>query len=196
MYGRAATRLLATLVAVCAAPSVARADGGGYVLPGFVFGPVIGSPGAFATGAELSLMTYSSHRDWDGVGAFAQLEHYGGDHADFGRWALGAQIGGPVGLELGVDHRAAYEDHAGTTGIHVAPYASMGLLTMALRLTIPVGTNGPGASYGTEGAWVIGLKLPIPWGDPPPDIRMPSGRPRVVEGGVRVAGIVRRRWGR
>ena len=191
-----AARLLSAFVAIAVAPREARAadEPGGWIIPGFLFGPTFGTPHAFAIGGELSFMAYRSKNDAWGMGAFTQLQHYGGSDAGLSRWAAGLQGGGIVGAELGVDHRAASGLYAGTTGAHIAPYVSIGILTAAVRLTAPLASSGAGTAYGTEIALAFGVKVPIPWGQLAPRAvadAFGSGRPIVVDGAHRLAPLVR-----
>ena len=188
--------LLAVLGSAAAtlAPSAARAEGG-YVVPGFLFGPVVGAPFAFAYGGELSVMQYfSPSRSAIWLGAFAQLQRYSREEGGRGRWALGVQVGNGVGLELGVARRSGDDRYAATTDVHVGPYVSAGILTLALRSGIPV-AHDPGTPFGYELGIQIGIKIPIPYAHPPSFVDFGPGRPLVVARTARVAALVRvRAW--
>jgi hypothetical protein len=138
---------------------------------------------AWAYGGEFSFSRYRRSCCWEnGWGLFSQVLFYTGEKGST-RLALGYQIPGPLGVELGA---AARFGAAGwSPSLHVAPFASIGLAHLALRLAPGVGP------YGSEIALVLGLKIPTPFGDPPPSLRMPSGRPLLVERTRRLAPLAR-----
>lgn len=181
---KATKRLLAVALAAVAAPAEARAEGG-YVNIGPLLSLGGGHERTAGIGGELSFMHYDSKRDFFGWGAFSQAQSFG----SHGRYALGAQVGGPLGGELGVAYASKGDEKAGTWGTHLGLFGSIGLMSIGVRFTIPASTSGPGPGHGFEAAFVTTLKLPFPYGDPPPDIRMPSGRPLVVHGDARVAAL-------
>ena len=82
----------------------ARADGS-WLSGGYIGSAVGGKTNATGHGAELSWMYYQSSRDWMGIGAFGQAQHYFGSPGH-GRYAFGLQVGGLVGAELGFAYRA------------------------------------------------------------------------------------------
>lgn len=160
------SRLRAAILCAIGASTLAtdaRADGA-YVNPGLLFGPMWGSPGGFAYGGELSFLYYPSGNDFLGAGAFAQLQRYSGNET-LTRVAGGIQAGGPAGVELGVAKRSGGETHSDTTDIHVGLYSSLAVLTVALRMGIPVA--GDEHRFGFEYGIQLGIKLPIPFGEPP-----------------------------
>lgn len=72
------------------------------------------------------------------VGAFAQVEF-----ADFAstrdaqtRVALGGHFGTFIGVEAGMYYRAGANGFAGTLGLQLAPYLSLGAISFAVRLPI------------------------------------------------------------
>jgi len=67
--------------------------------------------------------------------------------------------------------------------LHLAPFFSIGLAHVALRASPAIGP------YGSELGLFIGLKLPVPYGDPPPQ-GFSSGRPLRVGDEARVAPLV------
>lgn len=179
---RAKTWLIS--VVVLAVPGVAHADGG-YV----TFGPLLsfgtGYERTTGFGGEVSYMYYP-WRDMVGLGGFFQSQSYG-SHS---RHALGAQLGGYVGLEGGVAMVTKGDEHATSWGPHLGIFSSIGLAGAALRLTFPVVTSDHGDIYGVEAGLTLTIKLFVPHGSPPPNIRMPSGRPLTVDGSVVTACVV------
>lgn len=180
--------LLARILVICTVTSLssaARAEGG-YVSAGPLGARVYGTGvegAAWAYGGELSFSHYRRSCCWeDGWGLFAHYLRYTGDKGSH-RIAMGYQIPGPLGIELGAAVR--FGDAGWSPSFHVAPFASIGLMHVALRLS-------PGmAPYGSEIALVLAFKLPVPFGDPPPSLRMPSGRPLEVNQQARLAPIRR-----
>jgi hypothetical protein len=81
----------------------------------------------------------------------------GGNH---GRYSLGLQVGHFVGLEAGWTMREASGAFATSHGLHIAPFLSGGILTLAMRASFLEAGSGP--TYGTDLAFVLGIKLPIP----------------------------------
>lgn len=180
------SRLLATISAAsllgahATTSARARADGSKglvFLSPGYVYAKVSGDSPATAHGAELSVHWLHPKLPF-GVGGFAQLQRYDGDHD---RFASGVQATlALVGLELGVAYRAAGEGPAvtrsllvgdvttqrsATTGLHVAPFLTLGFVHVAYRWTIPL-REGPAPSHGAEHALTIGVKLPLQLGGP------------------------------
>jgi hypothetical protein len=187
----ASRRLLQLVVAAATTTTagLARADGG-YVIPGFLATPTWGHVPATGWGLEVSTMYYASSRSELGVGAFGQAQGYFGDTPTHGRYAAGIQAGYIVGAELGVAYRQSAGPYGGTTGVQFGPYVSVGFFNVGARFVVPV-ANGPGESYGFEGGLVLALKIPVPWGNPPPDLNFGHGRPLIVAGADRIAPITR-----
>jgi hypothetical protein len=146
-------------------------DGLLFVTPGYVYGRVEGASPATAHGFELSV--HYLHPDLPiGVGAFAQLQRYDGDH---NRFAGGAQVTfAIVGLEIGYAHRdagsgppasgltggSAPTRWSQTSGVHLAPFVSFGFVYFAYRWTIAV-SEGPSPTHGSEHALTVGIKIPL-----------------------------------
>ncbi|MCC6552117.1 MAG: hypothetical protein IT372_03720 [Polyangiaceae bacterium] len=155
----------AAFAAASLAAPAAHASEGGFINPGLLLGFMAGPSPAVGVGGELSYMHY-----WDtvvesfGAGAFVQAQSYD----DHGRYAFGLQGGSFLGAELGAALRESNESFGRTWGIHAGAYGSIGVLTLGLRATIPVWMDDqPGRpGHGGEFGLVIGLKLPIPVGDP------------------------------
>lgn len=110
-------------------------------------------------GAELTLHGYIA--DGFGVGAFGQWQSMELNH---NRFAGGMQFSYSLaGLELGVASEKGRVVRSTTTLLHVAPYFSIGVASLALRFGIPVGKSSsfiPG--YGYDVGLVLGLKAPLP----------------------------------
>ncbi len=159
----------------------ARAEGG-YVSVGGLAGGVLArgdDASAWTLGGELSWAHYKSRCCWDGgVGAFLQAQRYFGDGGS-NRFALGFQYPGPLGFEAGAGVRVG--ERGSSPQLHLAPFVSAGLVHVALRASPAVGP------YGSEIALVIGFKLPVPYGHPPPSLSSPHGRPLLIAGAPRVA---------
>jgi hypothetical protein len=142
---------------------------GGFINPGILTSAVIGRSPAIAAGGEVSFL----HRPgWFppgchcGVGAFGQVQRYFSEGGAHTRVAAGVQAGGPVGVELGLAYRGANDKFKSTTGVHVAPYVSIGIVSLALRLTMPIEAD-PRKTHGFEAALAVGVKVPIPYGKHP-----------------------------
>lgn len=76
-----------------------------------------------------------------GVGIHAQAElanAFGSPDSVVPRFSLGAHAGGFLGVELGVDFRAAGNGWATTGSFHVAPYLSVGAFSVAFRVPFAV----------------------------------------------------------
>ena len=189
----AKTRLLGALLGA-AASGVARtsaAEGpGGYILPGFLVTPTAGHVSAIGWGGELSGMYYPSRYSELGVGAFAQAQSYVGDAPTHGRFAVGVQAGWILGAELGVALRRGAGIYGSTAGAQIGPYVSLGIVNLAFRLVVPF-AHDRNESYGVEAGVSLSLKLPVPWGDPPPQIGIGHGRPLRVREVTRTAPLHR-----
>jgi hypothetical protein len=151
----------------------AHADTASFITVGGLFSYVGGRHPAAGLGGEASFMYYE--RSFIGLGPFAQAQSYFGS----GRYAFGLQVGSIVGLEGGMAYRSRDETHREQWGGHVGVYGSLGVVSLAVRGTIPVGAEEPGAlpRQGGELGFALGLKIPIPIGHGHDDwFRMPSGR--------------------
>lgn len=170
-------------VASAVGEGTARADGG-YVSYGGLAGGVVAS-GSDASGGSLGVELSWAHYPRkccfeDGYGAFAQYQRIFGDGRS-DRYAFGYQSPGPIGFEFGLGVR---QGEAGTSPqLHLAPFASIGLAHIALRLSP---ASGP---YGSEAGLFVAFKLPVPYGSPPPSLNFGHGRPLVVGDRARVASL-------
>ena len=117
---------------------------------------------AVGIGAEATLDIYHQ-REWH-WGIVAQAEYDAGAGADSGHFALGPQLGVPyLGVELAGALRTGTPQHATSLLPQLAPYASAGFASVALRI------SGPGLALGgsADEAWpaalafVVTLKWPI-----------------------------------
>lgn len=158
---------------------------------GLLFTPVFTGPKAMAAGAEVTVVGYPGDGKV-GVGLFGQAQTYSLDH---GRYAGGLQVNySALGVELGFARRMGSDGYAATNALQVGPFVSVGLVSLSLRLAIPVNEPaGPSPGYGTEVGVSIAFKLPIPIGKEPQIMRLPApgGRPLVVDDAARVALVVR-----
>jgi hypothetical protein len=109
---------------------------------------------------------------WLGVGGVTQLEAvtkgkepHGAGHL---RFALGGQVNyTAVGLELGWAFMTASRDFAATHGLHVAPFLSLGIFSIASRFTIPIARAGELPIRPFYVSAVLTVKMPILF-DPSP----------------------------
>jgi len=110
-------------------------------------------------GAELSIHGYPSKGL--GVGVFGQWQSMELEHH---RFASGMQFSYSLaGFELGAAHERGTGERAATTLLHVAPYASIGVATLALRFGIPLHTADNGLpGYGYDVGLTLALKVPLP----------------------------------
>ncbi len=115
-----------------------------------------------AVGGEATYVHYLDPiRDF-GLGGFFQGQAEAAKH---GRFALGPQINYYLfGLEVGAYSESSSPGYATTWGVHVAPFLSLGVVTAAFRVGVPLGTPDVGKLYGTEFGWVFTFKVPIPVG--------------------------------
>lgn len=164
--------LLGLWPAVAGAGTVTRRGPGGmdttYLVNEtyFNFGALLGlmrrdGHTAGAAGAELSVHHFTD-AVW-GAGGFAQWQWMGDGGSS--RFCLGVQGTAPTYQTLGVELGAAYETpsptHASTVSVHAAPFASIGALTLSLRLGLPVYTFPsalPGRRF--EGGLNLAIKIP------------------------------------
>jgi hypothetical protein len=133
-------------------------------MPGLLVTGTGGKTGAFGIGAEASLVCLCSKGEEPlgykppPFGIFGQAEVYNGNH---GRYAAGVEVGSILGVEVGYDVREPVDQYARTHGVHIAGYLSLGLVSIALRGSVPVAASGEGASQGGELGVAATLKLPI-----------------------------------
>jgi hypothetical protein len=125
-----------------------------------------------AGGAELSLSHWSRKvgemldSSKYAFGLFGQVEAKNPDgHARFAGGLQGSVLTASfigLGAELGVATEDGRGPYATTASLHVAPYASLGVLYLALRGEVPLAAMTDGSAYGVGLALVLGLKAPIP----------------------------------
>jgi hypothetical protein len=152
----AAVRLRVLLLALVAAPA-AQAErsfnpSGGYVLPGGYIGYGYAGGGALSYGGELSVMAWSRRDPLAGL--WGQLGRVTGPHPHL-RGALGGELMvlDWVGLELGVARLWLDDERRGHT-LAAAPFITVGLASLSLRMGIPLDTTsrdvGGGAGAGAD----------------------------------------------
>jgi hypothetical protein len=168
-------------IGVMAVP--ARADwwineGSGFLVPGYIHSETWGDEPASGNGVELTYDYYpvlqSPGAPGYAVGLLGQWERYQAPGHD--RFAIGGQVMAPFyGLELAYAQRAASGDRLTTHGVHVAPFVSLGALSLAIRATIPV--SAMERNYGTEFGFTLGVKIPVLLHGEGFDLSFPHGRP-------------------
>jgi hypothetical protein len=91
------------------------------------------------------------------IGGVAQMQAVG-DHS---RFLLGVQGGEGLGLELGPALETGDGPRGTTLSLHVAPFLSLGVVSVALRVGAPLAPLSSRPMYGTDVAAVLALKAPI-----------------------------------
>ncbi len=137
--------------------------------PGVLFSHSLSGQGT-GLGTELSLMRCPGDcvvgGDWS-IGGLLQAQWVSGGRS---RYALGLQTGqSGLGGELGWALLTQGDGEARTSGPHLAAYLSVGYVSVALRLTVPVEGDAaqlPGPDLGI----VVGAKVPLEL----PDFALPS----------------------
>jgi len=156
------------LLATQAAPP----DHSTVLLPGLLFSA--GNQGA-GIGGEVSLVHWPYYRSASIFGVYGQGEIA----TRASRVGAGFEAGtSALGLELGWSHRFANDDHSATHFVHVGPYLSLALMSLGLRVGVPVG--GDDRAWGTDVAFTLtvkGFKLLSGHEPEPINMNMPHGRP-------------------
>lgn len=128
--------------------------------PIFGFTKHIGEPVSGVLGIELSYVRYPYAAYGFGIGGFAQAQTVGFDH---GRFAFGSQFNFMMfGAEVGAYLEEGHGNRAMTVGLHASPFVSIGFLSAAMRIAVPLGTLTAGDPYGIDLGLVFAAKLPIP----------------------------------
>ena len=200
--------LAASTLAIASARS-ARAEDPlltAFVSPGIVWSWAQGRLPSHGMGFEISagtwlrgppsppLLTLTSNTLL--VGAVFRTQGYDGTGGSYGRRTIAAEVGYSIlGVEVGYAARQATAEGGAISGLHLAPFVSLGFLYVGTQYVVPVGaTNGP-VGYEIN----LGLKLPLT-----PLLLLGGmgsmtggGRPLDVAGNARVAALVRgRAWAR
>jgi hypothetical protein len=111
-------------------------------------------------GLELSYVRYPYAAFGFGMGGFVQGQTVGFDHA---RFAFGPQFNFTMfGVEVGAYLEEGSGKRATTVGVHASPFVSLGFLSAALRIAVPLGTLTEGDPYGIDVGLVCAVKIPIP----------------------------------
>lgn len=111
-------------------------------------------------GLELSYVRYPYAAFGFGMGAFAQAQTVGFNHA---RYAFGPQFNFMMfGAEVGAYLEEGSGKRAMTVGVHASPFVSLGFFSAALRLAVPIGTLTEGEPYGIDLGLVCAIKIPVP----------------------------------
>jgi len=135
-----------------------RPDAAFWFMPGFLLSGTAGVVPALGLGAEASVVRVTDS-PLSTFGIFGQAQSY---NSEYGRYAGGVEMGWGFGAELGYDFREAHNEFAGTHGVHVAAFASLGLASLAWRTTVPVATaSNVGRNQGFETGLAITVKIPV-----------------------------------
>jgi hypothetical protein len=127
-------------------------------MPGLLLSGTVGVVPALGIGAEASAVRVTKS-PLTTFGVFGQAQSYAGE---YGRYAGGVEMGWGFGAELGYDFREAHNEFAGTHGVHVAAFASLGFASLALRSTVPVAKgNSLGRNQGFEMGLALTIKIPV-----------------------------------
>ncbi|MBL8714459.1 MAG: hypothetical protein JNL79_00575 [Myxococcales bacterium] len=157
-FDRAAVPCLGLTALALMGPASARADEDRSltaVVPGYLHTWSTGRRTWTDRGAELSVVhaPYGLER-WQGFGLLGQLQR----HDEGIRAAVAAEVFySAFGLEAGWAVRTSAD--GAQHGLHLAPFFSVGFLSVALRTTFALGS---GSGTGNEVGLALGLKLPIP----------------------------------
>lgn len=114
---------------------------------------------ALGLGAEVSAWTYPDSEGRSG-GGFVQWQSMEFDHQRFcagiqGSWEV-------LGMEFGATYETANANHASTVSFHAAPYLSIAVFSVALRVEIPLKRGDQALpSHGYDVGLAFGLKYPI-----------------------------------
>jgi hypothetical protein len=145
-------------------PASAEKGAHHFISPGLAvgFSAHIEDPVQGILGGELDYTYYP----WDpltvGFGGFAQVQTMGIDHIRVG---FGPQFNLTVfGTELGVYIEDEDEDSSTTMGLQVAPFVSIGFMSLAFRLGVPFYRAGAAPAHAVDMGLLITLKWPIPLG--------------------------------
>lgn len=137
---------IATLLAASRAGAATSDPPTGIFALGYAHAWVLGPSPTAGNGAELTFLHYPRARgDW-AFGGIGQAFYYGGH----GRYMVGAEATylRLFGLELGYALRSANLDREQTHSLHIAPFATIGLVSIALRTSIPIASpNGHGFEF-------------------------------------------------
>lgn len=156
----------ASIIALFPARAEAARGARDFLAPGILFG-FSGRPGGDQDvqahfGAELTFTHYPGAPYQLGVGAFTQIYAVGFDHV---RAAIGPQVNYMFGgLELGLC--VEQEDRLNSTslGVQVAPFASIGFLSISFRIVFPFYGFGPAPAYTPDLGLAFSFKWPFPLG--------------------------------
>jgi hypothetical protein len=163
---RSAALLVATALLLSASEALADDDAGERAHNFLAVGGLIGFTGHLdapvlgALGATLSYTSYPWDPYFIGVGAFAEVESVGFKHV---RAALGGQLNVMIaGLEVGASIEQGGDGKATTFGAQLSPFVSIGIVSVAFRIGIPIAALVEGDRYATDLGLVATTKIPIP----------------------------------
>jgi len=165
---RAALAASAALIAALVAREAAADEGSAgqshhFLAPGVLAGFTghLDAPALGALGIEVAYTYYPMKPYTLGVGAFAQAQSVGLQHL---RAALGAQVNFAFGgVELGAAIEQGKDGKATTFGVQLAPFVSIGWVSAAFRIGLPVAALVDGADrYAVDLGLITTVKIPIP----------------------------------
>jgi hypothetical protein len=120
------------------------------------------SPTSYGNGVEITYTAYPlAASSFVGLGGYTQLQSVG----DEGRFAFSA---GPqlsyflFGLELGYEYLSSGQGQPQLHGLHLAPFVSLGFLSLAGQVVVPLANSGSGDVPGFQYALAFTLKVPVP----------------------------------
>jgi hypothetical protein len=136
---------------------------------GAVVGPAQSPLGLL--GGELTFVHYGHSSSVEGFGGFLQASTVGFERA---RFAVGPQVNYAIlGAEVGAVFDTAAPGRSACVGVHLAPFVSVGYVSIAIQTDIPVAPLSEGPLPRWSLTFAATLKLPIlvpggplvPWND-------------------------------
>jgi hypothetical protein len=164
------------VVALVATPARAD-DSSGIATFGYIHSFVFEPQSSAGNGVEGTFVYYENHmpHGYLGFGGFTRVQNLTPGHLAFD---IGPQANlGPVGLELGYAYRGPFEGNSGMHGVHVGPFASVGMVSLGVHAIVPIAASGAGKAQDTEFAVTLALKLFLPVFGEPYELRFGSGLP-------------------
>jgi hypothetical protein len=180
----------------------AAGDAAAYLTPGVLFAPTSRDGRATGVGLELGSAIYTEGC-CQGWGPVLQLEMLPADGPRKLAWRGAGELQvlwGPIGLSGGWAYRTDAETVPWATGPQIGAFFSVGVASIGVRSMIPV-SHGPIGLYGADEVSLVltfktvllvyGESLNLGLGGSGGWMRMPAGRPLVVEDVARVSDVVR-----
>jgi hypothetical protein len=120
------------------------------------------SPTSYGNGVEVTYMAYPlAASRFVGLGGYTQLQSVG----DEGRFAfsVGPQLSYFLfGLELGYEYLSSGQGQPQLHGLHLAPFVSLGSVSLAGQVVMPFASSGAGELPGFQYAAAFTFKIPAP----------------------------------